>query len=77
MDVNLVAAANAAVDTTVLPLIRDTAGEFARVYSPRGPRRTSYAPTVTSASRGRASTACCIICGRHSADRQAATTPFT
>jgi hypothetical protein len=36
MDIYLIAAANAAVDTTLLPLIRDTAGQFARVYSPTG-----------------------------------------
>ncbi len=37
MDVYLIAAPDADVAATVLPLIRDTAGDFARVYAPAGP----------------------------------------
>jgi pentachlorophenol monooxygenase len=38
MDVYLIAAAGAEVAATELPLIRDTAGDFAKAYSPTGPR---------------------------------------
>ena len=37
MDVYLIAAPGADVTATELPLIRDTAGEFARAYAPAGP----------------------------------------
>ena len=37
MDVYLIAAPGADVTATVLPLIRDAAGEFARAYAPAGP----------------------------------------
>jgi pentachlorophenol monooxygenase len=37
MDVYLIASAGADVAATVLPLIRDTAGNFARAYAPAGP----------------------------------------
>ncbi len=37
MDVYLIAAPNADVATTVLPLVRDSGGEFARMYSAPGP----------------------------------------
>ena len=36
MDVYLVAAPNADVASTVLPLVRDSGGEFARMYSAPG-----------------------------------------
>ena len=37
MDVYLVASPGAELTATVLPLIRDTAGDFARSYAPAGP----------------------------------------
>ena len=37
MDVYLIAAPNAAVDNTVLPLVRDSDNDFARMYSATGP----------------------------------------
>ena len=37
MDVYLIAAPNADVATTALPLIRDSGGDFARMYSATGP----------------------------------------
>jgi pentachlorophenol monooxygenase len=37
MDVYLIASPGADLAVTVLPLIRDTAGDFARVYTPAGP----------------------------------------
>jgi hypothetical protein len=37
MDVYLIASPGADLAATVLPLIRDTAGDFARVYTPAGP----------------------------------------
>ena len=37
MDVYLIASPGADLAATVLPLIRDTAGDFARVYAPAGP----------------------------------------
>jgi hypothetical protein len=37
LDLALIAAPGADVGATELPLIRDTAGEFARAYAPAGP----------------------------------------
>ena len=37
LDVYLIASPGADVTATVLPLIRDAAGEFARAYAPAGP----------------------------------------
>jgi pentachlorophenol monooxygenase len=37
MDVYLIAAPGAETAATELPLIRDTAGDFARAYAPEGP----------------------------------------
>jgi hypothetical protein len=37
MDVYLIAAPSAEVDSTVLPLVRDSGNDFARMYSATGP----------------------------------------
>ena len=47
MNVYLIAAPGADVAATVLPLIRDTGGEFAGAYSPPVNRCTSCGPTAT------------------------------
>ena len=51
LDVYLIAAQGAALGTTILPLITDGDGEFARRTEPAGRRRSWCDPTDTSPTR--------------------------
>ena len=66
MDVYLIAAPSADVATTVLPLVRDAAGEFARMYSAPGPSVYVLRPDGYLGFAVRISiwTVWCGICGR-------------